>query len=256
MAILEVRGVTKRFIGLVALNDINLTIERGELVALIGPNGSGKTTLFNCITGFLRPEEGNIIFNGQEISRKPPHEIALMGISRSFQLALVFPKLTLLENLLLAIQQRQEESLLGRFFLTGRIRSFENQAIERAEEILDLIELSDLRDVPAESLGHGQLKLFIFGMALMPDPDLLMLDEPSAATDPVMVKKMKEHMMRLNQEGKTIFFVEHDMKVVMDVAKYIVVLDHGQKIAEGTPREIHQNYKVIEAYFGRRKMGE
>lgn len=254
MAILEVQSLTKRFDGLVALDKIDLEIAQGELAALIGPNGSGKTTLFNCITGFLRPEEGKVLYKDQEITRMPAHEIALLGISRSFQLAMVFPKLTLQENLILALQQRQEENLLRRFLMTRDIRMFEQQAIERAEEILDFVELSFLRDSPAQSLGYGQLKLFIFGMALMPDPDLLMLDEPSAATDTVMVSKMKERMLEMNKAGKTILFVEHDMKVVMDVAQHIVVLDHGQKIAEGTPGEIQANKKVIEAYFGRQSI--
>jgi branched-chain amino acid transport system ATP-binding protein len=254
VAILEVRSLTKRFDGLVALDTIDLEIARGELAALIGPNGSGKTTLFNCITGFLRPEEGKVLYKDQEITKMPAHEIALLGISRSFQIAMVFPKLTLQENLILALQQRQEENLLKRFLLTRDIRMFEKQALERAEEILDFVELSDLRDSPAQSLGYGQLKLFIFGMALMPDPDLLMLDEPSAATDTVMVSKMKERMLEMNKAGKTILFVEHDMKVVMDVAQHIVVLDHGQKIAEGTPGEIQSNRKVIEAYFGRQSI--
>lgn len=254
MAILEVRSLTKRFDGLVALDSIDLEISRGEIAALIGPNGSGKTTLFNCITGFLRPEEGKVLYQDKEITEMPAHEIALLGISRSFQIATVFPKLTLLDNLVLALQQRQEENLLRRFLMTRDVRTFERQAIERAEEILDFVELGDFRDSPAQSLGYGQLKLFIFGMALMPDPDLLMLDEPSAATDTVMVSKMKERMLDMNKEGKTILFVEHDMKVVMDVAQHIVVLDHGQKIAEGTPDEIQGNSKVIEAYFGRQSI--
>ena len=253
MAILEVQGLTKRFEGLVALSSIDIEISKGELAALIGPNGSGKTTLFNCITGFLRPEEGIVLYKDKDITKMPAHEIPLLGISRSFQVATVFPKLTLLENLVLALQQRQEENLLRRFFMTRDVQIFEKQASERADEILDFVELTHLRDAPAESLGYGQLKLFIFGMALMPDPDLLMLDEPSAATDPVMVSKMKERMLDMNKQGKTILFVEHDMKVVMDIAQHIVVLDHGQKIAEGTPDEIQGNQEVIAAYFGKQK---
>ncbi len=252
MALLEIAGLTKKFFGLVAVNNVDIQIEEGELVALIGPNGSGKTTLFNCLTGFLKPDGGKIYYTGRDITSMPAHKIALLGISRTFQLARTFPKLTLLDNLLLAVQQHQEENFVGRFLLTKKVRQFEQEAIERAEEILDFVELEHFRDAPAESLGYGQLKLFIFGMALMPDPDLILLDEPSAATDATMVSKMKERMVDLNEAGKTVFFVEHDMKVVMDVAQRIVVLDHGHKIAEGTPDVIRNDERVIEAYFGRR----
>jgi ABC-type branched-subunit amino acid transport system ATPase component len=252
MALLEIEGLTKRFFGLVAVNNVDFQIEEGELVALIGPNGSGKTTLFHCVTGFLKPDAGKVYYRGQDITCMPAHKVALLGMSRTFQLARIFPKLTLLDNLLLAVQQHQEESLVGRFLMTKKVRQFEQEATERAEEILDFVELRYLRDVPAENLGYGQLKLFIFGMALMPDPDLILLDEPSAATDAAMVSKMKERMVELNKAGKTIFFVEHDMKVVMDVAQRIIVLDHGHKIAEGTPKVVRNDERVIEAYFGRR----
>jgi len=251
LAFLEIHNLTKRFMGLVALDDINIQIEQGELVALIGPNGSGKSTLFNCITGFLRPEQGRVHYQGRDITGLPPHKIALLGLSRTFQLATVFPKLTLLENLELAVQQRQEESLVGRFVNSGAVRQYEQDAVKRADEILELIELKQLRDEPASCLGYGQLKLFVFGMALMPDPQFLMLDEPSAATDPTMVRKIKQQVVALNKEGKTVLFVEHDMKVVMDIAQRIIVLDYGKIIAEGLPREIQNNQKVIEAYFGR-----
>ncbi len=251
MAFLEISNLTKRFMGLVALDDINIRIEQGELVALIGPNGSGKSTLFNCITGFLKPEQGRVQYQGRGITGMPPHKIALLGLSRTFQLATVFPKLTLLENLELALQQRQEESLVGRFVNSGAVQKCEQDAVKRADEILDIIELKHLRNEPAQCLGYGQLKLFVFGMALMPDPQFLMLDEPSAATDPTMVRKMKEKVVALNREGKTILFVEHDMKVVMDIAQRIIVLDHGKIIAEGVPKEIQNNQTVIEAYFGR-----
>jgi branched-chain amino acid transport system ATP-binding protein len=161
-----------------------------------------------------------------------------------------------LDNLLLAIQQRQEESLVGRFVLSKRVKQAELEAVARANEILDFVELAPLRQAPAACLGYGQLKLFVFGMALMSNPDLLLLDEPSAATDPTMVRKMKECIVKLNSEGKTILFVEHDMKVVMDIAQRIIVLDHGRIIAEGTPKAIQNEATVIEAYFGRRRVAE
>jgi ABC-type branched-subunit amino acid transport system ATPase component len=249
--ILEVRNLTKQFFGIKALDKVNVSIHAGELVCLIGPNGSGKTTLFNCVTGFLPHREGRIFLKSREITKLPPDKIALAGLTRTFQNVRIFPKLTVLQNLLLAVQQHQEEHFWRRIMRTSAIRQFETQAKERAQELLAFVGLTRLRDEPAENLSYGQRKLIAFIFALMPEPDLIFLDEPAAAVNPAMINKMKDNIKTLNGQGTTFLVIEHNMEVVMDLAERVVVLDHGQKIAEGTPKEIKRNERVIEAYFGR-----
>lgn len=250
-SLLSIEKLTKRFLGVTALDRVDMTVQPGELVCLIGPNGSGKTTLFNCVTGFLSGEEGRIILKGREITNLPPHKIALSGLTRTFQEVRIFPKLTVLETLLLSVQQHQEDRFWSRIFRTRATREFEKQARERADELLSFVDLTRLRGEPTESLSYGQRKLLSFIFALMPDPDLILLDEPAAAVNPTMINRMKDYIRTLNLQGKTFLIIEHDMGVVMDLAQRIIVLDYGQRIAEGTPHEIKQNDRVIEAYFGR-----
>lgn len=251
MAVLETRGLTKKFLGVTALDNVDIYIERGELVSLIGPNGSGKTTLFNCVTNFLYKDAGKVYYAGQDITGMPAHEIALLGISRTFQTSRIFPGLSILENLLMGVQQHQGDSTLERILRTRKVRRLEREAMERAKELMAFVGLSHLRDEPAHNLSYGQQKLLTFATALMPDPDLLLLDEPAAAINPTMINRMKEHIVNLNEDGRTIFFVEHNMEVVMDIAHRIIVLDAGRKIADGPPGAIRNDERVIEAYFGR-----
>jgi ABC-type branched-subunit amino acid transport system ATPase component len=251
MPLLEVRGLIKRFLGVTAVDGVDLTVEPGELVSLIGPNGSGKTTLFNCVTGYLSADDGRVTFRGHELSGAPPHRVARLGVARTFQQVSVFPRLSALENLLVFLQQHQEERLLARLLRTPGVRRLEAQAIERAHRLLDLVGLGDRAATPAGSLSYGQRKLLAFAGALMPDPELLLLDEPAAAVNPTMINQMKEHILALHRQGKTVVLVEHNMDVVMDISQRIVVLDHGQKIAEGPPAAIRRDARVIEAYFGR-----
>jgi ABC-type branched-subunit amino acid transport system ATPase component len=251
MALLEIRGLTKRFLGVTAVDSVSLAIERGELVSLIGPNGSGKTTLFNCITGYLPADAGTIAFRDDDVTGAPPYRMSRLGIGRTFQLVSVFPRLTVLENLLVFLQQHQEESFFGRLVRSPRLRRLETAAVERARALLALVGLGDRESTPAGNLSYGQRKLLAFAAALMPDPDLILLDEPAAAVNPTMINQMKDHIRMLHGEGKTILLVEHNMEVVMDISQRIVVLDHGQKIAEGPPEAIRRNPDVIEAYFGR-----
>jgi ABC-type branched-subunit amino acid transport system ATPase component len=231
--LLEVRGLTKRFLGVTAVDEVDFTLEPGELVSLIGPNGSGKTTAFNCMTGFLAPDGGRILFRGRDITGAPPYRVARLGIGRTFQLVSVFPKLTVLENLLVFLQQHQEEDLLARFARTRRLRRLEAEAEDRARALLDLVGLAGMAGEPAGSLSYGQRKL------------------QAVAADPTMIAQMKERILELHRRGKTILLVEHNMEVVMDISQRIVVLDHGQKIAEGSPEAIRRDPGVIEAYFGR-----
>ncbi|HUW11570.1 MAG TPA: ABC transporter ATP-binding protein [Anaerolineae bacterium] len=250
-ALLEIKGLTKRFIGVTAVDKVDISIEKGELVSLIGPNGSGKTTLFNCITGFLKADEGKVYYRGEDITGKPAHEIALMGITRTFQRARVFHRLTVFENLLMAVQQHQGDGTADRILWTKKARRLEAEARERAEELMAFVGLAQLRDEPARNLSYGQYKLLIFASSLMPDPEILLLDEPAAAINPTMINAMKDHMAKLNRAGKTIFFIEHNMEVVMDLCERIIVLDAGRKIMEGPPQAVRSDERVMEAYFGR-----
>ena len=235
--LLRVDQLTKHFGGIAAVNGVSLEVRAGEIVGLIGPNGSGKTTLFNCVTGFLRPDQPSAIeVMGRQVTRWRPDRIARLGMVRTFQEIRVFTRLSLVDNLLMALQQHQEDRLLRRFLNTADIRRCEEQGRARARELLALVNLSPFADQPAGSLSYGQRKLLVLIAALMPDPPLILLDEPAAAVNPVLIDQMKDHIVALNQTGKTFLLVEHNMDVVMDICRRIIVLDHGEKIAEGITR--------------------
>ena len=245
---LEVKGLTKRFAGVVALDHVNLNVPSGKIFGLIGPNGSGKTTLFNCITGLL-DYEGEISLNGEKITGLKTWEISLKGIARTFQVVRIFHKLTTLENLLVSAQEHQKFNLLQSLFGSS-VDKAENALKEKASEILNFLGLQALESEEAGNLSYGQQKLLEIGMSLMADPTLFLLDEPTAAVNPVMIEKIKSIIKQLNAAGKTFIIVEHNIEVIMDLCDIVAVLDHGRKIVEGSPREVRDNPQVIEAYFG------
>jgi len=232
-AILQVRNLVKRFGGVTAVNRVSLSLEAGKIYGLIGPNGSGKTTLFNCITGIEASDSGAVGFKGRRIDGLKPHQIFHRGIGRTFQIIRVFPELTALENLLVVT--------------TGDFAP----ARQRAEELLRFVKLEALADEYAGNLSYGQQKLVEFIRVLMTDPELILLDEPAAGMNRTLLNELLEAVKALRDRGKTIFLVEHDMKVVMGLCETVFVLDHGEKLAEGPPGVIQADERVIEAYFGR-----
>ena len=242
--ILSGRDVTKKFGDLVAVDSVHFDVKESEILSIIGPNGSGKTTLFNCITGIYKPDTGDILFKGENITNKPPSYICLSGLCRTFQITHLFPELTCLENLLLSIQEH-EGNLFSRL-----IRLDESEEIKKAEDMLSFLDINRLKNEPAGSLSYGQQKLLELGTVLIPEPELVLLDEPAGGVNPTLIKKIMDRILEMNKKGITFVIVEHNMDVVMNYSHRIIVLDHGKKIAEGLPREIKENEKVITAYFG------
>ena len=244
MRLLEIDNLSKHFFGLPALAGVDVRVEPGDLLGLIGPNGSGKTTLFNCVTGVLRPSAGRVRFRGQDITGLRPDAVYQRGIARTFQLIQLFGEMTVLENLLMAAQERK-----GTLF-SRLLRRDEGAELDRAHALVAYLGLHRVKDQPAASLSYGQQKLLDFGMALMPDPETILLDEPMAGVNPTMIQVLVERIKDLNARGYTFVVIEHNMEVVMSLCRRIVVLSQGAKIAEGTPAEIHDDPGVMDAYFG------
>lgn len=246
---LEINGLTKRFGGLTAVNRVDMYVSKGEIVGLIGPNGAGKTTLFNLITGVLKPMMGTVIFNDKDITGKRAHIIARLGIGRTFQLNPLFGDFSVLQNISTSFYLHPKSSLVDIYFNTKTYRRNEAYIREQAMEILKLVGLEKVKHELAKNLPHGYQKMLSIARALAVKPKLLLLDEPIDGMNPDEIDFTMAGIRKTNQQGTTIVVVEHNMQI-MDLCDRVVVLNFGQKIAEGTPEEIRGNEAVIEAYFG------
>ena len=250
VGILEIKGVTKRFGGLTAVNNVSFDVNEREILSVIGPNGAGKSTLFKLIASFLRTSEGEVRFQGERISNRAPHTVARKGVVRTFQETTVFKNMTVRENVIIAHHLRSRASLAGFFLGTAIARSDEAKFGESADEIVDFLGLSDISDELASNLPQGHLRALGIAIGLATDPKVLLLDEPFAGMNHDETMHAVELVRRVRDRGVTLLLVEHDMSAVMKISDRIVVLNFGEMIAEGAPEEIQSNERVIEAYLG------
>lgn len=251
MSLLRVQDLTKRFGGLVAVNDVSFDVEEGQILSVIGPNGAGKSTLFKLISSFLPPTSGRVLYNGEEISGQRPHLVARKGVVRTFQETTVFKEMTALENVVVGHHLRLQASTAGVYFATPTARADERRFRDSAAEILDYLGLGHVKHEQARNLPHGYLRALGIAIAMAAEPRLLLLDEPFAGMNPEETDRAVEMVRGIRERGITVLLVEHDMSAVMRISDRIVVICFGQKIAEGTPAEIRENDAVIEAYLGR-----
>jgi len=235
MEFLRIKEVTKRFGGLIALNKVSFEVPSGSIIGLMGPNGAGKTTLLNCINGLYRIDEGEILFKGRPLHTSKPHEIARMGVGRTFQVPQVFHKLTVLENVLTTVLHLRENM---------------EKMKEKALEILSYVGLKEFANHLGNELSGGQQKLLEMARALMSDPDLFLLDEPFAGVHPVIKKKLFDIIRDLHKEGKTFLVVSHDIASIYSLSERIIFMSNGKKVVEGKPIEIQNNREVVDAYLG------
>lgn len=248
--LLAASGLSKAFGGIKAVDNVAIEVPVGSITGLIGPNGAGKTTLFNLLCNFIHPDSGRVIFDGEPIHHLQSHQIALQGLIRTFQVARVLSRLSVLENMLLAAPHQAGEKLWSNWFQPRQVIHEERQLRERAKEILESVGLGHMIYEYAGALSGGQRKLLEMARALMADPKLVLLDEPAAGVNPSLIRQICQHVQQWNQEGLTFLIIEHNMDVIMSICDRVWVLAEGQNLAVGSPAEIQTNPQVLEAYLG------
>lgn len=249
---LRAENVSKNFDGLKALSKVSMSIEEGEIIALIGPNGAGKTTFFNILSGIYPPTEGKIIFKGENLVGLKPHQIAKLGIARTFQNLRLFPQMTVLENILSGFFFNTRYTILDSIIRNKKFKDNEEKNLRAAYYLSEFMGLKNKENELAKNLPYGEQKRLEIARALSTKPKLLLLDEPTAGMNPKETQDMMELIKKIREDEISILLIEHDMKVVMNIPDRIIVLDYGEKIAEGKPEEIRNNERVIEAYLGQR----
>jgi len=253
---IQVQGLQKVFkkggAKIHALRGIDLTVQQGEKIVIVGASGAGKTTLFNVITGFYKPDGGEIWFNGRRVDGLPAHEIARKALCRTFQIPRELKEMTVLENLMLVPGNQAGEKIWNTWFFPGRVRRQEREIRRKAEEVLEFVELIRLKDEYAKNLSTGQKKLLELARTLMADPEMILLDEPGAGVNRALMKKLVDNIHALRSQGKTFFVIEHDMNLITDLCERVIVMSKGKELAEGTFEEIKADERVIEAYLGGR----